>query len=72
MTEEGRAPALSDAELELMTRQRFQARLDRVLAVMREERIDWRAVAYVTADGRLAARVAPVDVPTGRLAEVQP
>jgi hypothetical protein len=54
---------LSDADLEALARQRFQERVDRVLAVMREERVDWRAVPYVTPDGRLAARVAPVERP---------
>jgi hypothetical protein len=52
----------SDQELETLARQRFQERVNRVLAVMREERVDWRAVPYVTPDGRIAARVAPVEM----------
>lgn len=53
---------LSDAALESLARQRFQERVNRVLAVMREERIDWRAVLYVTPEGRIAARVAPAEM----------
>ena len=61
---------LSDADLEALARQRFQERVNRVLAVMREERVDWRATAYVTPDGRIAARVTPVDLSAGRVAEM--
>ena len=53
---------LSDADLEALARRRFEERVNRVLAVMREERIDWRAVPYVTPDGRIAARLAPVEM----------
>jgi len=52
----------SDQELETLARRRFQERVNRVLAVMREERIDWRAIPYVTPEGRIAARVAPVEM----------
>jgi len=36
--------------------------VERVLAVMQEERIDWRGVARVTSDGRIAVSVVPVEM----------
>jgi hypothetical protein len=62
MEQESREQALSDAELEALARRRFEERVNRVLAAMREERIDWRAIPYVTPEGRIAARVAPVEM----------
>jgi len=53
--------ALSDDELELMRRRRFEGRVQRVLAVMREERVDWRGLAFVAPDGRIGVRVVPVE-----------
>ena len=52
----------SDAELESLRRERFQARVQRVLAVMQEERVDWRGVPFVAADGRIGVRVMPVEM----------
>jgi len=52
---------LSDDAIERMKQERFQQRVQRVLAVMREERIDWRGAAFITADGRMAVRVLPVE-----------
>jgi hypothetical protein len=52
---------LSDDAIERMKRERFQQRVQRVLEVMREERIDWRGAAFITADGRVAVRVLPVE-----------
>ena len=56
------SPPLSDAEIEEMKRQRFQQRVQRVLAVMQEERIDWRGLPFLTPDGRIGVRVRPVEM----------
>jgi hypothetical protein len=48
--------------LEQLRRQRFQQRVHRVLEAMRRERIDWRAVPYLTPDGRIIARIVPVEM----------
>jgi pyruvate/oxaloacetate carboxyltransferase len=48
--------------LEQLRRQRFQQRVQRVLEAMRRERIDWRAVPYLTPDGRIIARILPVEM----------
>ena len=55
-------PGLTDQAIEEMKRTRFQARVSRVLAVMREERIDWRGIPLVTPDGRIGVRVVPVEM----------
>jgi len=55
-------PELSDAALEELRRQRFQERVQRVLAVMTRERIDWRGIACITPDGRIAVRVVPIEM----------
>jgi len=55
-------PTLSDADINEMKRQRFQQRVRRVLAVMQEERIDWRGVPHVTPDGRIGVRILPVEM----------
>ena len=55
-------PGLTDKAIEEMTRKRFEARVNRVLAVMKEERIDWRGVPLVTPDGRIGVRVVPVEM----------
>jgi len=59
---------LSDDAIERMKQERFQQRVQRVLAVMREERVDWRGVAFITPDGRVAVRVFPIE-PAGHEAE---
>lgn len=53
---------LSDEAIEAVRRRRFEERIARVLAVMRQERVDWRGIAYLTPDGRVAVRVVPVEV----------
>jgi len=55
-------PQMSDEEIEQMKRQRFQQRVQRVLEVMRQERIDWRGVAYITSDGRIGVRIVPAEM----------
>ncbi|MCJ7822568.1 MAG: hypothetical protein MUQ26_05760 [Armatimonadetes bacterium] len=55
-------PGLTDEAIEEMTRKRFEARVNRVLAAMKEERIDWRGVPLVTPDGRIGVRVVPVEM----------
>lgn len=55
-------PGLTDDAIEEMKRKRFEARVNRVLAAMREERIDWRGVPLVTPDGRIAVRVVPAEM----------
>jgi len=54
--------ALSDADIERLKRQRFQQRVERVMEVMREQRIDWRGIPYITPEGRIAVRVVPVEM----------
>jgi len=54
-------PKLDDDALEQLRQERFQQRVHRVLAVMREERVDFRGVPFVTQDGRIAVRVVPVE-----------
>ena len=55
-------PALSDADIEEMKRQRFQERVERVLEVMTRERVDWRAIPHITPDGRIVTRVVPAEM----------
>jgi hypothetical protein len=62
---ESGGPQITDEAIELLQRQRFQQRVQRVLAVMREERVDWRGVAFLTPDGRIGVRVVPVEMPAG-------
>ena len=60
------APHTEDQDLirlEQLRRQRFQQRLRRVLEAMRRERIDWRALPHLTPDGRISARIVPVEMP---------
>jgi hypothetical protein len=52
---------LSDDAIDELRQERFQHRVQRVLAVMQAERIDWRGLPVITADGRIAVRVVPVD-----------
>ena len=54
--------SVTDAELERIRRQRFGRRVERVLAVMREERIDWKGVPFIAPDGRVGVRVVPVEM----------
>ena len=56
-------PELPDEAIEELKARRFRQRVARVLAVMQEERIDWRAVPFLTPDGRVGVRVVPVDLP---------
>jgi hypothetical protein len=67
MTTEGpkSETTITDDELQVMARERFQGRVERVLAVMREERIDWRGIAFIAPDGRIGVRVMPVDLSAG-------
>lgn|GEM_PF-1378665 len=53
---------LSEEQLEQMRQARFRERVGCVLAVMREERIDWRGLPTVTPDGRIVVRVVPVEM----------
>jgi len=65
MTEPSEHPGLtaaSDEALEAVRRARFRQRVERVLGIMRQERIDWRALAFITPDGRIALRVVPIEM----------
>jgi hypothetical protein len=73
LVEEDAAEAGADAqhsteEMEQELRRRreaeFQQRVERVLEVMRAERVDWRGLASVTPDGRIVTRVVPVEMTT--------
>jgi len=54
---------VTDEELERLRHERFAQRVRRVLAVMRQERIDWRGRPYLTSDGRIGVRQEPVELP---------
>ena len=54
---------ISDEALEAAQRERLRQRVERVLEAMRRERIDWRPVAFITPDGRIALRVVPIEMP---------
>ena len=54
--------SISDEALEAVRRDRFRQRVERVLEAMRRERIDWRALAFITPDGRIALRVVPIEM----------
>jgi len=56
-------PEMSDVEIERLKAKRFSERVQRVLVVMQREGVDWRAVPFVTPDGRIGTRVMPVDLP---------
>jgi len=58
----GTEPTLPDEELDRLRHERFRKRVGRVLAVMRQERIDWRGRPYLTSDGRVGVRVEPVEM----------
>ena len=58
----GAGGEISDQAIEALKRERFQQRVQRVLEVMQRERVDWRGVAYIAPDGRIGARVAPVEM----------
>ena len=55
------AAEISEERLDEIRRQRFQQRVERVLEVMRRERVDWRGIAHITPEGRIAVRVVPVE-----------
>jgi len=58
----GAGGEISDQAIEALKRERFQQRVQRVLEVMQRERVDWRGVAYIAPDGRVGARVVPVEM----------
>ncbi|MFB3882890.1 MAG: hypothetical protein ACE149_16620 [Armatimonadota bacterium] len=64
--ERAESASLSDEEIRAMQRQRFQQRVERVLEVMRRERVDWRGLPFIGADGRIGVRVVPIELPAGR------
>lgn len=59
---EPHTPDLPDEAIEELKARRFRERVARVLAVMQEERIDWRAAPFLTPDGRVGVRVLPVEM----------
>jgi len=59
--EMGAMGELSEERLEEIRRQRFQQRVERVLMVMRRERVDWRGLPFISPDGRIGVRVVPFD-----------
>jgi len=54
-------PELDDDALERLRQERFQQRVEKVLGTMREERVDFRGVPFITQDGRIAVRIVPVE-----------
>ena len=53
---------VSDEAIRQIQQQRFRARVQRVLEVMREERIDWRGAPYITLEGKIAVRLLPTEM----------
>jgi len=51
-----------EAEAQAKRQVDFRGRVERVLAVMKEQRIDWRGVPVVTQDGRIGVKVVPVEM----------
>ncbi|MBE9565220.1 MAG: hypothetical protein IMF16_00525 [Proteobacteria bacterium] len=52
----------TDQAIEQIKQQRFRVRVERVVAVMQEEQIDWRGIPFLTPDGRIGVRVMPVEM----------
>ena len=52
----------TDEQIEELKQKRFRGRVERVLATMAAERIDWRGIPVVTPDGRIGVRVVPVEM----------
>lgn len=48
-------------EKEPTYQEQFRARVERVLAAMRAERIDFRGVAFIRDDGGIGTRVVPIE-----------
>jgi len=57
----GATPAISDEQVRQIREQRYRERLGRVLEVMKREQVDFQAQPLITSDGRISARVMPVD-----------
>ncbi len=53
---------ISEEQIEQMRQARFRERVERVLAAMKKERIDWRGVPFIGPDGRISVRVVPVEM----------
>jgi len=53
----------TDEQIEELKRTRFRERVERVLAVMAAERVDWRGIPVVTPDGRIGVQVVPIEAP---------
>jgi hypothetical protein len=60
------AAELSEERLDEIRRQRFQQRVERVREVMQRERVDWRGLPFIGADGRIGVRVVPIELPASR------
>ena len=60
-------PVPSDEAIEEIRKQRFNERVQRVLEVMRRERIDWQGIPTISSDGRITVRLQPREIPKGAL-----
>ena len=58
-------PVPSDEAIEEIRKQRFNERVQRVLQVMGQERIDWQGRPIITPDGRIEVKLYPVEIPKG-------
>ena len=58
-------PVPSDEAIEDIRKQRFNERVQRVLEVMQQERIDWQGRPIITPDGRIEVKLYPVEIPKG-------
>ena len=59
-------PVPSDEAIEEIRKQRFNERVQRVLQVMQQERIDWKGIPVISPDGRIVVRIQPVEIPKGQ------
>ena len=57
---------LTEEELRAEQMRRFQERVNRVLMVMKRERVDFQAQAFLMPDGRIGTRVMPVEEGAGQ------
>jgi len=53
---------LTEERLEELRRERFAARVAKVREVMQEQRVDFRGLPLITADGRIAVQIIPVEM----------
>ncbi len=68
---ESRGSDMSDEAIREVQQRRFRERVQRVLEAMQRERVDWRGLPFIAADGRIGVRVVPVETTTGSPSQEQ-